>query len=121
MQTAISVGTTILGAFLGRKTMSRSTISKATTVARGASRAMKEAKDVARAEENVQILEQQLADLQAELDKEIEAVQMRIDPMTESLEKVEVKPKKTDVLVSLVALTWVPYWQDERGNVQTAW
>ncbi len=121
MQTAISVGTTILGAFLGRKTMSRSTISKATTVARGASRAMKEAKDVARAEENVQILEQQLAELQTELEREIEAVQMRIDPMTESLEKVEVKPRKIDVLVSLVALTWAPYWQDEKGNVQMAW
>lgn len=121
MQTAISVGTTILGAFLGRKAVSRSTISKATTAARGASRAMKEAKDVDRAEENMQILEQQLAELQAELEREIEAVQLRIDPMTENLEKLEVKPKKTDVSVSLVALTWAPYWQDDKGNVQMAW
>ncbi|HEX9974130.1 MAG TPA: ATP-binding protein, partial [bacterium] len=121
MQTAISVGTTLLGAFFGRKAVSRSTISKATTVARGASRSMKEAKDVDRAEENLQVLEQQLAELQAELEREIEAVKLSIDPMTESLEKVEVKPKKTDVSVSLVALTWAPYWQDDRGNVQAAW
>lgn len=121
LQTAISVGTTLLGAFLGRKAMSRSTISKASTAARGASRAMKEAKDVDRAEENLQILEQQLTELQAELEREITDVKTSIDPMTEDLEKIEITPKKTDVSVSLVALTWMPYWQDDKGNVQVAW
>ena len=121
MQAAISVGTTLLGAFLGRKAVSQSTIGKATTAARGASRAMKEARDVARAEDNLQALEQQLAELQSELEREIDAAKLSIDPLTENLEKVEVKPKKTDISVSLVALTWAPYWQDDRGNVQIAW
>ncbi|UCE08610.1 MAG: ATP-binding protein, partial [bacterium] len=72
LQTAISFGTTLLGAFMGRKKMSRSTLGRATTAARGAGRAMKEAKDVDRAEENLQVLQQQLSELQAQLSEEIE-------------------------------------------------
>jgi hypothetical protein len=121
LQTAISFGTTLLGAFMGRKAISRSTIGKATTAARGASRAMKEAQDVKRAEENVQEYQQQLSELQEQLANEIEQVKTSIDPMTENLDSYELRPKKTDISVSLVALTWVPFWQDDKGGIQPAW
>jgi hypothetical protein len=121
LQTAISFGTTLLGAFLGRKAVSRSTIGRATTAARGASRAMKEAQDVKRAEESAQILQQQLAELQEQLATEIEQVKSSVDPMTENLESYVLRPKKTDISVSLVALTWAPYWQDDKGGMQPAW
>ncbi len=121
LQTAISVGTTLLGAFLGKKAVSSSTIGRATTAARGASRAMKEAQDVKRAEENVQVLQQQLAELEQQLAAEIEQVKSSVDPMTEELERVVLRPKKTDISVSLVALTWTPYWQDNKGGMQPAW
>jgi hypothetical protein len=121
LQTAISFGTTLLGAFMGRKAISRSTIGKATTAARGASRAMKEAQDVKRAEENVQEYQQQLSELQEQLATEIEQVKTSINPMTENLESYELRPKKTDISVSLVALTWVPFWQDDKGGIQPAW
>ena len=42
MQAAISVGASILGAFLGRKTISAANIGRATTAIRGAGRAIKE-------------------------------------------------------------------------------
>ncbi len=121
LQTAISFGTTLLGAFLGRKAVSRSTIGRATTAARGASRAMKESQDVKRAEESAQVLQQQLAELQEQLAAEIEQVKSSVDPMTENLERYELRPKKTDISVSLVALTWTPYWQDDKGGMQPAW
>ncbi len=121
LQTAISLGTTLLGAFLGRKALSHSTIGRATTAARGASRAMKEAQDVKRAEETAQILQQQLAELQEQLATEIEQVKSSVDPMTENLERYVLRPKKTDISVSLVALTWAPYWQDDKGGMQPAW
>ncbi|HZN09248.1 MAG TPA: hypothetical protein VFB65_20810, partial [Pyrinomonadaceae bacterium] len=65
-QTAISVGATLLSSFLGRKRVSMSTLGRATTAARGASRSMKEADDVGRAEETVAAIAQKLADLDAE-------------------------------------------------------
>ncbi|MDZ7377537.1 MAG: ATP-binding protein, partial [candidate division KSB1 bacterium] len=121
LQTAISLGTTLLGAVLGRKAVSSSTIGRATTAARGASRAMKEAKDVKRAEENLQVLQQQLAELEEQLAAEIEQVKSSIDPMTENLERFVLRPKKSDISVSLVALTYTPYWQDDKGGMQPAW
>ena len=32
------------------------------------------------------------------------------------LEPLTVAPKKTGITVQLVALTWVPFWDDERGG-----
>ncbi len=120
MQTAISLGTTLLGAFLGRKAISRSTIGRATTAARGASRAMKEAKDVERAKRKLEDLQQQMEDLQAELEQEIEEIKTEFDSLTEEVEISALKPKKSDVSVSLVALTWVPFWQNEKGGIEPA-
>ena len=60
MQAAISVGASILGAFLGRKTISATNIGRATTAIRGAGRVLKESQDVSLAEENVAALQKQL-------------------------------------------------------------
>jgi hypothetical protein len=109
--TAISVGTTILGAFLGRKAVSAGTIGKATTAARGASRTYKESQDVARAGETVQAIDQQMADLQAQFDADVNAAQAACDPGTLPLETVSLKPKKTDINVSAFVLAWTPWWQ----------
>ncbi len=121
IQTAISFGTTLLGAFLGRKAISASTLGRATTAARGVSRSMKESQDVARAGETAEALQQQLADLESQLQQETAALESKVDSMTETLETVIVKPKKTNISVSLVALAWAPYWQQKDGQVTAAW
>jgi len=121
LQTAISFGTTLLGAFLGRKTVSTATIGRATTAARGVSRSLKEREDVGRATENVQVLQQQLADLEADFNAEAAAMQATKDPAMENLETMSLRPKKTDISIKLVALVWLPHWQDAHGNVVSAW
>ena len=60
VQTAISVGATLLSSLMGRKSLSFSTLGRATTAARGVSRSMKEANDVGRAQETVEAVTQQL-------------------------------------------------------------
>jgi hypothetical protein len=67
VQTAISTGATILDALLGRK-VSRTSLGRATTAARGAQRAMQQQEDVRAAKEDLaaaeaeyQLLEQELA------------------------------------------------------------
>jgi hypothetical protein len=37
------------------------------------------------------------------------------------LESIVVKPSKSDILVQLVSLVWVPHWQDNQGNLTPAW
>ncbi|MBM4127263.1 MAG: ATP-binding protein [Nitrospira sp.] len=121
VQAAISVGASILGAFLGRKAISSANIGRATTAIRGAGRVMKESQDVGRAEENVVVLQQQLADLEAQFKSESEAVAAATDPLNEKLETISIKPSKANIAVKLVALTWTPHWRDQAGALAPAW
>ena len=65
VQTAVSMGATVLGALFGRKTFSASTLGRATTAARGVGRASKEQDDVKRAQENVDVAKKALEELDA--------------------------------------------------------
>jgi hypothetical protein len=121
LQTAFSVGATLLGAFTGRKLVSSTNISRATTAARGVSRSMQQQSDVGRAKDTVEAYQKQLAELNAQFEEESQALAERIDPGGESLEPVVVKPKKADVDVQLVALAWSPYRQDAQGRLSPAW
>lgn len=121
LQAAISVGATIFGALMGRKTISATTIGKATTAIRGAGRAIKESQDAGQAEENREALQQQLAALEAQFKTETDALIASIDPLTEKLETVSLKPTKSNIAVKLVVLAWVPQWQDAGGGLTSAW
>lgn len=121
VQAAISVGASILGAFLGRKTISATNIGRATTAIRSAGRVMKESKDVGAAEENVAALQQQLADIEAQFKSESDAFAAATDPLHEKLETVSIKPTKANIAVKLVVLAWTPYWRDANGTVTAAW
>lgn len=104
MQTFISVGSTILGAFLGRKALSSANVGKAATAARGVSRSMKEGSDVATAEQGAEAISRQIADLETECEAESAALRAT-EP---EIETVEVRPLKSGVTVRLVALAWRP-------------
>ena len=121
MQTAISFGTTLLSSFLGRKAVSMTTLGRATTAARGVGRSMKEARDIDRAEETVAAVRQQLADLDAQFKAETEAIEKAVDPQTESLETIALKPTKANIAVRLLSLAWAPYWRDAHGQSVPAW
>lgn len=121
LQTAISFGATLFSALVGRKAVSRSTLGRAATTAGRAGRIMKETQDVARAQENLKEMRVQLAELQDVLSQEVEQVKTNIDPLTEHLEMFVLKPKKSDIVVLLVALAWVPLWQNEKGAIAPAW
>ena len=108
MQTVISVGATLLSAVLGRSPMSSTTLGKATTAARGAGRASRQARDVDRAREKLEAYRRQLEDLEEEFQSAGENVRAQLDPLTEVLEPVVLKPRKTDIDVRLVALAWKP-------------
>jgi len=121
MQAAISVGASILGAFLGRKTISATNIGRATTAIRGAGRAVKESQDVGRAEENVEALQQQLAVLEAQFKSESESLAAATDPLNEKFESIAIRPTKSNIAIKLVTLAWTPYWRDGRGALTQAW
>ena len=108
LQTAISFGTTLLGALVGRKAVSLSTLGRATTAARGVGRSIKETQDIGRAKETVEAVEQQVQQLEEELRTETSVIEGQFNAASEPLEPHTVRLKKTNISVRLVALVWVP-------------
>ena len=108
MQTAISVGATVLDAFLGRKKLSRRSMGRATTAMRGAGRASRERDDIRRAAESVAVLRGQRAEMEEEFARETETVRERFDVDGLELETVAIAPRKADINIQRVALAWLP-------------
>jgi hypothetical protein len=120
-QTAISFGATVLGAFVGRKAVSATTLGRATTAARGVSRVAKEKEDIERAADNVEALRARLADAEAELESEVNELEAELSVGQGALEPIQVRPKKADIAVQLVALAWTPHTVSPSGELAPAW
>ncbi|MBL8097158.1 MAG: ATP-binding protein [Anaerolineales bacterium] len=118
MQTAISFGATLLGAFTGRK---GSGVGRATTAARGVGRAMKEGGDVSRAQETVEAVKEQMVDLEAQFKEDVAALEAQFSVGAAPLETLTIKPKKANINPQLVSLIWAPYVVDDTGVATPAW
>ncbi len=117
----ISVGTSLLGAFLGRKKLSVTNVRRAGSALRGVGQVAKEKQDVVRAEEQLQVLQDQLEDLSAELEAEVEELTAHFKQELEELDTLALKPRKTDIDVRIMALAWVPFRETEDGDLELAW
>lgn len=106
IQTALSFGSTLLGALSGRKLISSSNISRAGTAFRGVSRSMEQGSDVERSKSTLETYEADLKDLELELEKEIEALENSRENI--ELEEISVRPKKTDIDVRVIGILWIP-------------
>ncbi|MDQ3440452.1 MAG: ATP-binding protein [Planctomycetota bacterium] len=120
MSTAVSIGATILGAVFGRKKLSTGTIGRAGTAARGVGRAAKESGDIARAEETVRAAVDALRELEHQFESDSAEVATRSDAAATAIETVPVRPKKSDITIEVVALTWTPHWQ-QGTELTPAW
>ena len=109
VQTAISVGATILGALMGRKTLGAGTLGRATTATRQASRIARGKDDIDRAREEEALLQGQLDDLNRQVQQEADALAQSFDPQSETLQQVVLRPNKTDILVQQLGILWVPF------------
>lgn len=103
--TAISVGTTILGAFLGRKALSATTLNRAGTAARGASRAMQEGADVATAQESLALVEAEKLRVEEEFAAETNAASANVGPA--QIEVTALRPARGGISVQFFGLGWV--------------
>ena len=116
MDTAMRIGGTILSAVLGRSVGRRS--SSAMT---GASKAWKESRDVARAEEKVEDYQDDLEELERECEEEIQELKDQMDPMTEKLESISLSPLKKNCSAKSVGIVWMPYRVNPQPRLGAAW
>jgi hypothetical protein len=115
MQTAVSIGSSILGALLGRRAISATNIGRVGSAARSATRIGRESEDVTRAEESLEVLQQRLEDTRREVDAEVARLESTLDATTISLRPVEVPARKADIAVGEVALVWTPWRKGADG------
>jgi hypothetical protein len=106
-ETWISFGATILAALFGRK-VTRETISQTGTSLRRAGRMSKGSQDAAQAEQDYKVFQQQLADLQDELKREIDKISTVIDASKINVETIAIRPRKGDISIEEIALVWSP-------------
>jgi hypothetical protein len=107
LNTALSVGTSILGALLGRKKLSVSNVGRLGTAARSAGRIGRESGDVTRAQESLEVLQQRKTDLENEFQQETAQLQAQFDASGVTIERATVKARKSDIDVKETALVWV--------------
>ena len=79
------------------------------------SRAYKQRRDVGIAKEKARALEEDVAELEAELREEVLDLEREYDPEKATLETIGIKPYKKDIDVKAVALLWLPYDGDGDG------
>ncbi len=115
LQSAFSIGASVLGAFLGRRTLSATNVNRAASAARAATRVGRESGDVDRASESVEVVQQKQKDLQQQFDTDAAALDTRFDATAVALRKVQISPRKSDIAVGEVALVWAPWRKGADG------
>ncbi len=104
--TIISFGTAVLGAFLGRKALSSTTMTRTASSIRKAGRIGREKDDVRRAEHTVAQLEEELQALEAEQNEALEELVLSYDPAAVTTETFAIKPRRRDIFDVRTCLLW---------------
>lgn len=121
LDTAVSFGTAILGAVLGRKRLSSTSATRMGSAIKTASSARKEAADVKRAQQTAAKVKADIAALSKALAKEVADLDTTFDAQAEALEEIVVRAKSTDIYVAVTGLVWLPYTTGEKGRLTPAW
>jgi hypothetical protein len=121
VETAISFGTAILGAFLGRRAVSATSAGRLGTAAKSAGRLRKESMDAARAQESAAAVKAQIAELDQALQADIAKLEAAFDPAVENLQEISVAPTPAGITPEFFGLVWLPYRRDAQGQAVPAW
>ena len=121
IQTAATIGGTVLGALLGRKKSGLLTGATSATTVRRASSAWKQQGDVGRAQDTVAAIQQQLDALDAECAAEMETLAAKLDAATLPLIRETVAPLKKNIAVTAIGIAWLPYLRVSETSLEPAW
>ncbi len=121
MRSAMSIGGTVLGVLMGRKSVSLTNMRRGMSAASSLGSASRQKGDVERAEEKVEDLQEKFEALEDELKIKLRELEEDFDPMTEELEIVEIKPYKKDIKVDKAGMVWLPHLRPNEFELKPAW
>ena len=102
----LSFGMTILDALSGRKSIKRSTTTRAGSTIRSMGKMYREKDDVARAEEKIAAIEEELYELEEALQEDIEKMDEAYRLENYEMEEFFIKPRRSDIFDLELALLW---------------
>jgi len=117
----IAVGSSVLGALLGRKTVSKTSVARAATAAKAATRAAQQRGDIDQAAGSLESLQRKYDDLRAKFQHEIELLDAALRPEALVFEPLPLRPKKTDITIERVVLAWMPHQAGAEGRVEAVY
>lgn len=109
MNSYLSIGSTIMGAVLGRRA------TRASTSMRSVGRASQQKDDIERAKDNMEELQDQYEDLEREFNEEIESLEEKISLDSLEFEGLNLPPRKSDLSIEQFAVCWLPWQVDSNG------
>jgi hypothetical protein len=110
------IGSSILGAVFGRKTLSSTNVRRIGSAMRGRQRVVRERQDVERAHEDLALLHTQFVDLELEFQEAVNALDDSLRVNRLELVEVLIRPRKSDIKAELPALCWMPFAVREDGS-----
>ena len=121
MSSVLSVGTTLMGALLGRKAFGVTNARRAGTSMRSFGKASKEKDDIGRAEENLEELQVKFEDLESDFDEQVSELTEKLSVENLELEELAVTPRKSDIDIEAFSVCWLPWRIDSSGIAEPAW
>ncbi|WFB36088.1 DUF853 family protein [Kiritimatiellota bacterium B12222] len=106
MNTALSFGSTLLGAFLGSKKMSVSNVNRTRSSLTKASKLGKTKEDIQRAEDELASRTHQYEELEIQLEKELEVIKEAYLPENLQVDELVLAFRKSDFRYSFFGLLW---------------
>lgn len=116
-----SIGSTIMGAVLGRKMISATSARRAGSSARAYGRVSQEKADVERARENLEEVVEKYEDLEREFMEEVDEISDKLTVDNLDYEELTVPPRKSDISIEQYGVCWLPFFVDEEGEERAAY
>lgn len=118
LSAAVSIGTSLLGAFLGRKSGLGGLVKSSNITS--ASRVMREGQEAAAAAAELQSLHDDMAELNKALEDEVQKLRDQYDPTSLVLETFKLTPVKTRIQADAIGILWLPH-ERVGGELRKAW
>nr|MBP3724645.1 ATP-binding protein [Campylobacter sp.] len=106
IDTLVSIGSAVLGGLLGGRSSTSTKVNRALSGAKNANRMLNEQNQVKIAEQNLQILLDEMDELTQKYQDEITNLKERYDISNLNLDEKQISPKKTDIYNEKIILVW---------------
>jgi hypothetical protein len=121
LQTLVSVGATLMGALLGRRSSVVGHLGRASSSVRRAGKTSREKEDISQAQETLEAQQERLEALEATFQEDLLKVTEAATADQLSIEELRVSPRKADIGIGPATLAWLPYVKQMDGLADRAY